>query len=167
MTSYTTWWDTIVWKAAAVAALLVGFGSVAIAQEDETEGVTTQMSEDEADAMAAELDAAADAPAATGDVANAAPVGQWKRKNGDTVDVSLQDDQLFCTITEGKRVGFEMCHGMTLRDDGTWKGKNMKHPGMPGFMTFNGTVTVDGDSLSIKGCAVKVCDSETWTKITN
>ena len=153
-----------VWKATALAAVLIGSGAAAIAQEETTE-VTTQMDEAESEALAQELDAAADTPEAAGDVENGAPVGQWTRKNGDTVDVTLQGNELFCTITEGKRVGFEMCHGMTLREDGSWKGKKMKHPGMPGFMTFNGTVKVDGDSLSIKGCAVKVCDSETWTKV--
>ena len=154
---------TKVWKATALAAALVGFGSVAIAQE-ETD-VTSALGEAESEAMAAELEAAADTPEAEGDIATVAPLGQWTRKNGDTVDISLQGNELFCTITEGKKSGFEMCHGMTLREDGTWRGKKMKHPGMPGFMTFNGTVKVDGDSLSIKGCALKVCDSETWNRV--
>ena len=155
---------TKIWKAATLAAVLVGFGSAAIAQE-ETE-VTSPMGEAESEALSAELDAAADTPeAASDDIAAIAPLGQWTRKNGDTVEVSLQGNELFCTITDGKKAGFEMCHGMTLREDGTWKGKKMKHPGMPGFMTFNGTITVDGDSLSIKGCALKVCDSETWNRM--
>ncbi|MEZ5998114.1 MAG: hypothetical protein R3B98_05420 [Hyphomonas sp.] len=154
---------TKVWKATALAAVLMGFGAAAIAQE-ETE-VTTEMSADETAAMTEELEAAADTPEAAGDAAAGAPLGQWTRKNGDTVDITLNGNELFCTITEGKKAGFEMCHGMTLREDGTWKGKKMKHPGMPGFMTFNGTIKVDGDSLSIKGCAAGVCDSETWNKI--
>ncbi|MEZ5946240.1 MAG: hypothetical protein R3C13_10175 [Hyphomonas sp.] len=153
---------TKVWKATALAAVLMGFGTAAIAQE-ETE-VTTEMTQEEADALAQELEAAADTPEVAADE-TAAPVGQWTRKNGDTVDVSLNGNELFCTITAGKKVGFEMCHGMTLREDGTWKGKKMKHPGMPGFMTFNGTIKVDGDALSIKGCAAGVCDSEDWTKV--
>lgn len=153
------------WKATTLAVVLISLGSAAIAQE-ETD-VATTMGEAESQALAEELNAAADTPEAAGDVASAAPIGRWARKNGDTVEVTLQGNELFCTISEGKRVGFEMCHGMTLREDGTWKGKKMKHPGMPGFMTFNGTVRVDGDSLSIKGCAVKVCDSENWTKIAN
>jgi uncharacterized protein (DUF2147 family) len=43
----------------------------------------------------------------------------------------------------------------------------MKHPSMPGFMTFNGSVSVSASSLSIKGCAVgqSMCDAETWTRV--
>lgn len=153
-----------VWRAAAMAAVLVGFGSAAIAQE-ETD-VASPLGDAESEALSAELDAAADTPEAAGDdIAAKAPLGKWTRKNGDTVEITLQGNELFCTITDGKKTGFEMCHGMTLREDGTWKGKKMKHPGMPGFMTFNGTVTVDGDSLSIKGCALKVCDAETWNRM--
>jgi hypothetical protein len=39
----------------------------------------------------------------------------------------------------------------------------MKHPDMPGFMTFNGTVTFGSNGLKIRGCAVGVCQSEIWT----
>lgn len=153
-----------VWKATALAAVLVGFGTAAIAQEEETE-ISTEMTQEETEALAQELEAAADIPEVTGNASTAAPVGQWLRKDRDTVSITLKDNGLYCTITAGKKVGFEMCHGMTLREDGSWKGKKMKHPGMPGFMTFNGTVKVDGDTLSIKGCAVGVCDSENWTRM--
>ncbi|MCC0006122.1 MAG: hypothetical protein H6872_13670 [Methylobacteriaceae bacterium] len=48
----------------------------------------------------------------------------------------------------------------------SWQGANMKHPSMPGIMTFNGTVTFSASGLSIKGCAVgqSMCDAENWTK---
>lgn len=93
--------------------------------------------------------------------------GNWKRKNGDTVAVSVKDGGLYCKITTGSKVGFEMCHGMKNAGGDTWKGKTMKHPSMPGFMTFNGTVNVNGDKLEIKGCAIGngMCDKETWTRI--
>ncbi|MCP5395553.1 MAG: hypothetical protein H6918_02245 [Sphingomonadaceae bacterium] len=98
--------------------------------------------------------------------AAADPTGAYKRKNGDTVRVWVTEGKLYCRITEGKKKNFEMCHGMT--DSGeAWTGKKMKHPGMPGFMSFNGTVTSDASSIKIKGCAMgkSMCDAETWTKV--
>ena len=91
--------------------------------------------------------------------------GNWTRKNGDTVVASVKGGKLYCKITKGSKPGFEMCNGMA-ESGGKWTGKKMKHPKMPGFMTFNGTVTVSGNSLSIKGCAVgqSACDAETWTR---
>lgn len=112
-------------------------------------------------AMFAVLAAGLSAPAFAGD-----PSGTYKRKNGDTVKVWIDNNLLYCKITEGKRPGFEMCHGMS-KDGDAWKGSAMKHPGMPGFMTFNGTVTSDAGTINIKGCAIgqSMCDSEVWTRV--
>jgi uncharacterized protein (DUF2147 family) len=99
--------------------------------------------------------------------ANAAgPSGTWTRPNGETAQVSQKGDRLFCKIVSGKLPGFEMCHGMSKTGDGVWQGASMKHPEMPGFMTFNGTVTVEMSSLTIKGCAIGqvMCDAETWKR---
>jgi len=92
-------------------------------------------------------------------------VGQWKRPNGDLVEARLADGKLECAILQGSRPGFEMCHDMVKQGD-AWVGSAMKHPEMPGFMSFNGTVVVFGDELRIKGCALHeaFCDSETWTR---
>lgn len=96
--------------------------------------------------------------------AQADPSGTWTRPNGDTVKVTTGGG-LSCRITKGSKPGFEMCNGMGGGGN-SWKGAGMKHPDMPGFMTFNGTVAVSGNSLSIKGCAIgaSMCDSETWTR---
>ncbi|MEW5964373.1 MAG: hypothetical protein AB1749_12495 [Pseudomonadota bacterium] len=93
------------------------------------------------------------------------PSGKYTRKNGDVVQVSVSGGKLYCKIVSGSQVGFEMCHGMS-KSGGGWAGNAMKHPDMPGFMTFNGTVTGGGSSISIKGCAIgqSMCDSETWAK---
>ncbi|MEK7661350.1 MAG: hypothetical protein AAB680_04860 [Pseudomonadota bacterium] len=93
--------------------------------------------------------------------------GNWRRPNGDTVAVSVRGGGLYCTITAGRRVGFEMCHGMRNSAADVWQGRTMKHPSMPGFMTFNGTVTISGNNLEIKGCAIGqgMCDKEKWTKL--
>ncbi|MFZ1682243.1 MAG: hypothetical protein WAT70_14575 [Rhizobiaceae bacterium] len=91
--------------------------------------------------------------------------GRWLRPNGDVVVAAVADGKLACHIDTGSRPGFEMCHGMVRQGD-AWTGSGMKHPEMPGFMTFNGTVVVFGDELKIKGCAIgqAFCDSETWTR---
>ena len=98
--------------------------------------------------------------------AAAEPSGTWVRPNDEVAQVSQHGGRLYCKIVTGKSPGFEMCHGMTKSGDDTWQGSAMKHPEMPGFMTFNGTVTVQAASLSIKGCAIgqMMCDAETWTR---
>ena len=98
--------------------------------------------------------------------AMANPNGQWKRPNGTIAQVSVKGGKLWCKIVKGKPAGFEMCHGMT-KAGAVWKGANMKHPSMPGFMTFNGTVRVSGNKLNIKGCAIgqSFCDAETWVRV--
>jgi len=92
--------------------------------------------------------------------------GSYKRPNGDTVRVSVSGGKLYCQIVAGTQPGFEMCHGMAKTGANVWQGAEMKHPSMPGIMTFNGTVTVSPASLTIKGCAVgqSMCDSETWSR---
>ena len=87
----------------------------------------------------------------------------YLRKEKDTINVFIKDGKLFCNRAEDK---FEMCHGMAQEGE-DWKGKKMKHPDMPGFMTFNGTVSFTDTTLTIKGCAVgnSMCDTEVWTKI--
>ncbi len=77
------------------------------------------------------------------------------------INVIIQDGQLFCTRVLD---GFEMCNGMTENEDHTWTGPNMRHPDMPEFMKFRGTVYFTVDGLTIKGCALVFCDSESWTK---
>ncbi len=99
--------------------------------------------------------------------AGADETGFYKRPNGDRAQVSINGGKLYCKIVEGSQPGFEMCHGMNKTGANTWQGAEMKHPSMPGFMTFNGTVTFDAGGMSIKGCAVgqSMCDAENWTRI--
>jgi uncharacterized protein (DUF2147 family) len=103
----------------------------------------------------------------TGTAASAADVtGSWKRPNGDGVDVYSCGGKLCGKITSGSQKGFEMLHGMAKTGASTWQGSNMKHPDMPGVMTFNGTVTQSGERLEVKGCAIgqSLCDAEQWTR---
>ena len=100
--------------------------------------------------------------------ANAAGIlGKWKRPNGTIADVYMCGAKLCGKIIAGQPTGFEMFHGMTMVSQMQWQGSQMKHPSMPSFMTFNGTVRLSGDILKVKGCAVgqSMCDEETWTRL--
>lgn len=85
----------------------------------------------------------------------------YLRKGSQEIQVFTNNGRLFCRRTSD---GFEMCHGMTEQADGSWKGKGMRHPDMPKFMKFNGTVVFSETGLNIKGCALGICDDEDWTK---
>lgn len=94
------------------------------------------------------------------------PDGLWVRPNKEVAEVSQQDGKLYCKIVTGKSPGFEMCHGMAKAGENTWQGGEMKHPEMPAAMTFNGTVTLEGPALNIKGCVIAqhMCAEEKWTR---
>jgi hypothetical protein len=85
----------------------------------------------------------------------------YLREGNQQIEVTKTDGRLSCLRTSDS---YEMCNGMTEQADGTWKGKKMKHPDMPRWMSFNGTVTFNDTGLKIKGCALGICDSENWTK---
>jgi len=95
--------------------------------------------------------------------ATAAAVNKtYMRKGNQEVRVFTSDGKLFC-----RRVAdnFEMCHGMAKTAVGTYQGDKMKHPDMPSFMTFDGTVVIGGNKkLSIEGCMVggAICQKEIW-----
>jgi len=93
--------------------------------------------------------------------ATGASADTYLRKGDQEINVHVVDNGLYCTRTSDN---FEMCNGMIKYTDGSWRGKKMKHPDMPGFMTFNGTVTFTDAGLTIKGCAIGICQSEEWTK---
>lgn len=110
-----------------------------------------------------------------GALALAAPVaaapaglaGLYKRPNGETAQVTVEGGKLYCKIMHGVAEGFEMCNGMALANGDSWQGRSMKHPEMPDFMTFTGTVTRTDIGLAVKGCAVgqSMCDLEKWVRM--
>ena len=96
----------------------------------------------------------------------AEPWGKWKRPNGDIAKVWQCDGGMCGAIEEGEEKGFVMFKGIKKEGD-AWKG-DMKHPDMPSFMTFNGTVTMLGDNkLKVEGCALgnSLCDAEVWVRV--
>ena len=90
-----------------------------------------------------------------------ASADSYTRNGTQHINVVENDGLLYCTRVSD---GFEMCNGMKERASGSWGGRTMKHPDMPGFMTFNGTVEFAETQLKIKGCAVGICDSEVWAR---
>lgn len=95
--------------------------------------------------------------------AAAGPDGIYTRPNGTTAKVWTCGGKLCATVQESKFSMF--LSGIAPAGDGVWKG-DMKHPDMPGFMTFNGTVKTTAKGLSVQGCAMgqSMCDAEAWTK---
>ena len=160
----------------ALALALGTLGATAASAQEQTidkDQVKTEITEAAKTATETATETASDAASTATEAAPAKPAGpegMWKRrKKNHQVRVSFRDGAMYCTIVNRKKRNgkpkkdFEMCHGMTAEGD-AWKGKHMKHPEMPGFMTFKGTVTVEGDVLKIKGCA-GICDSEKWDRI--
>ncbi|MEE9429160.1 MAG: hypothetical protein V3V25_13540 [Paracoccaceae bacterium] len=86
---------------------------------------------------------------------------EYLRKGKEIIQVSNDGGSLSCLRASD---GFEMCNGMLEQADGSWKGKNMRHPAMPKFMKFNGTVVFSDAGLNIRGCAVGICKAEDWVK---
>jgi len=88
---------------------------------------------------------------------------EWLREGSQTITVTDNGGTLHCTRASD---GFEMCHGMKKTGNGTYAGPDMKHPDMPGFMTFNGKVVMNSTHLKIEGCVLggAVCDAEIWTR---
>ena len=88
---------------------------------------------------------------------------QWLREGSQIINVTYSGGALNCTRASD---GFEMCNGMSKTGNGTYGGPNMKHPDMPGFMTFKGTVVMNSTHLKIEGCVLggAVCDAEIWTR---
>lgn len=109
-------------------------------------------------ALAFSITAAFSVPAFAG------PYGQWKRPNGTTAKVYNCGGKLCGKVVQ---TNFEMFHGMSKTGTTKWQGSKMKHPDMPGFMTFNGTVTLSGNKMTVKGCAIGsvFCDAETWVRL--
>ncbi len=97
-------------------------------------------------------------------LSGAASAEIYLREGDQQIDVRFEGGKLYCTRISD---GFEMCNGMTENADGTWGGKKMKHPDMPGFMRFRGTVTFGQTRLKIEGCALGMCQAEIWEKQAN
>lgn len=93
------------------------------------------------------------------------PYGLWNRPNGSVAKVWNCGGKMCGKVVAGTKAGFVMFTGINQVSTTVWKGK-MKHPKMGKLFTFNGTVTLSGNRLLVKGCMIggMMCDAETWTK---
>ncbi len=93
--------------------------------------------------------------------------GKWKRPDGSVALVSACGGKLCGHLISGPQTGYEMFHGMAKTGADKWQGNTMKNPSAPGFMTFNGTAILSGNTLSVQGCAIgnSMCGHENWTRV--
>ncbi|APO76008.1 hypothetical protein AM571_CH03208 [Rhizobium etli 8C-3] len=85
-------------------------------------------------------------------------VGNWKTELGDTAAITSCGAGYCITLKSGKHVGKQI--GTFRGKDGSYEGK-ITDP--DANKTYDGTLTVSGKALKLKGCVLKVvCESQTW-----
>ena len=91
-------------------------------------------------------------------------IGVYLRNGEEYILVRTTDDGLMYCTRVGD--GFEMCDGIAQQEDGSWTGTKMKHPDMPKFMSFNGTVIFSATEMLLEGCTAgnAQCEAEVWPK---
>jgi uncharacterized protein (DUF2147 family) len=88
-------------------------------------------------------------------------VGNWKTEAGDTAVIAACATGYCITLKTGKFAG---------RQIGAMAGKGGNYAGEitdpAANKTYSGSGTVSGDTVKMKGCAMKVfCRSQTWTRL--
>jgi len=88
-------------------------------------------------------------------------VGNWKTELGDTASIASCGGGYCITLKSGKHAGKQI--GTFSGKDGTYSGK-LTDP--EANKTYDGSLTVSGTALNMKGCVLKVvCESQTWPKL--
>lgn len=87
--------------------------------------------------------------------------GNWKTASGETATIA-RCGQSFCIVVKtGAHAGRQI--GKLSGTGGTYVG-DITDPAND--KTYSGSGTVSGNSLSMKGCVLKVlCKSQTWTRL--
>ncbi|OHV76145.1 DUF2147 domain-containing protein [Ensifer sp. LCM 4579] len=108
------------------------------------------------------LVSAALALAAAGPVQAAEPiVGNWKTASGATAEIAPCGGSFCVTLKTGKHAGKRI--GNLAGAAGSYSGE-ITDP--ENDKTYSGSGSVDGNSLQMKGCVLKVlCKSQTWTRL--
>jgi uncharacterized protein (DUF2147 family) len=88
-------------------------------------------------------------------------VGNWKTELGDTASISSCGSGYCIILKSGKHAGKQI---------GTFKGKDGSYEGKitdpDANKTYDGSLTVSGNALRMKGCVLKlVCESQTWPRL--
>ncbi|MBY5443911.1 MULTISPECIES: DUF2147 domain-containing protein [Rhizobium] len=88
-------------------------------------------------------------------------VGNWKTELGDTAAIAPCGSGYCITLKSGKHAGEQI--GNFNGKDGSYEGK-ITDPDAK--KTYDGSLTVSGDALKMKGCVLKVvCESQTWPRL--
>ncbi|MDR9776991.1 DUF2147 domain-containing protein [Rhizobium hidalgonense] len=88
-------------------------------------------------------------------------IGNWKTELGDTTAITSCGGGYCITLKSGKHAGKQI---------GTFKGRDGSYEGRitdpDANKTYDGSVTVSGNALKLKGCVLKVvCESQTWPRL--
>nr|WP_284314710.1 DUF2147 domain-containing protein [Labrys miyagiensis] len=87
-------------------------------------------------------------------------IGEWKTSDGDTVVINHCGDGYCGTIEEGEYAGRQI--GKLTGSGGSYTGQ-LTDP--DDNQTYDGTGAVQGNSLILKGCLMKIfCQSQVWTR---
>ncbi|THK39703.1 DUF2147 domain-containing protein [Ensifer sp. MPMI2T] len=108
------------------------------------------------------LVAAALACSAASSVLAAEPiVGNWKTASGATAEIAPCGAAYCVTLKTGKYAGKRI--GNLAGTDGSYSGE-ITDP--ESDKTYSGSGAVNGNSLKMKGCVLRVlCKSQTWTRL--
>lgn len=88
-------------------------------------------------------------------------IGNWKTELGDTAAISSCGGGYCITLKSGKHAGKQI--GTFHGKDGSYSGK-ITDP--DANKTYDGSLTVSGNALKMKGCVLKVvCESQTWPRM--
>jgi uncharacterized protein (DUF2147 family) len=88
-------------------------------------------------------------------------VGNWKTELGDTAAIASCGSGYCITLKSGKHAGKQI--GTFEGKDGSYEGK-ITDP--DANKTYDGSLTVSGNALKMKGCVLKVvCESQTWPRL--
>ncbi len=88
-------------------------------------------------------------------------VGSWKTELGDTAEIASCGSGYCIILKSGRHAGKQI---------GTFAGRNGSYEGKitdpDANKTYDGSVTVSGNALELKGCVLKVvCESQTWPRL--
>jgi len=88
-------------------------------------------------------------------------VGTWKTELGDSAAIDSCGSGYCITLKSGKHAGKQI--GTFRGKDGSYEGK-ITDP--DANKTYDGSVTVSGNALKLRGCVMKVvCETQTWPRL--
>jgi uncharacterized protein (DUF2147 family) len=87
-------------------------------------------------------------------------VGNWKTTLGDTAAIEPCGGGFCITLKSGKHTGKKI--GAFEGNGGSYSGR-ITDPDAK--KTYDGTISVSGDTVTLKGCVMKVvCESQKWSR---